>query len=190
MALLDAARDILDADPGSDAFTMAAVADRAGVTRRGAYLHFASRAELVMALFDHLADTAGLDQSLERVWSAPDAESLLEAWAAHLFRYHPRLLATDRAVRRLAPVVPDVATHRRRVLAAQLANCRRIVTRIVEADRLAETWTPGSATDMLLAMISSDTIETLLGERRWSASRAAQHYGIVLKRALLTQPTR
>ena len=79
MALLDAARDILDADPGSDAFTMAAVADRAGVTRRGAYLHFASRAQLVMALFDHLADTAGLDQSLERVWSAPDAESLLEA---------------------------------------------------------------------------------------------------------------
>ena len=56
---------------------MAAIADRAGVTRRSAYLHFASRAEVVDALFAHVAETEGLAESVDRVWAAPDAVAAL-----------------------------------------------------------------------------------------------------------------
>jgi AcrR family transcriptional regulator len=38
---------------------MAAVADRAGVSRRAVYLHYASRAELVTALFDYVSEQEG-----------------------------------------------------------------------------------------------------------------------------------
>jgi AcrR family transcriptional regulator len=120
-ALLAAARAILEHD-GFEALTMTAVADRAGVTRRAAYMHFPSRTELVAALFDHVADTAGLAESLSAVWQAPDAAATLDAWAAHLARYHPRLLAIDRALQRVWHDDPDAAGHRDRVVAEKLAK--------------------------------------------------------------------
>jgi len=114
---------------------MAAVADRAGVTRRAVYLHYASRAELVDALFGYMAKAEGLEESLARVWSAPDAVSALKEWAAHLARYHVRLLAVDRAVERVHRVDEDAAAHRRRVSAAKLASCRRLSDRLAAEGR-------------------------------------------------------
>ncbi len=52
--MLAATRQILE-EEGFEALTMAAIAERAGVTRRSAYLHFASRAEVVDALFAYVA---------------------------------------------------------------------------------------------------------------------------------------
>jgi AcrR family transcriptional regulator len=172
-ALLAAARELLERE-GFGALTMTAVADRAGVTRRAVYMHFGSRAELVGALFDHVAEAEGLAASLERVWSAPDAERALEEWARHLARYHPRVLAVDRAVERLRDTDPDAAAHRRRVVAAKLANTRRLARRLASEDRLAPGWTVDSAADMLFALISSDLIEALISDRRWSRRRLAE----------------
>jgi AcrR family transcriptional regulator len=107
-SIFAAAREILEND-GFEALTIAAVADRAGVTRRAVYLHFASRAEIVGALFDEVAESEGLAESTARVWAAPDAGVALEEWAAHLARYHPRVLAVDRAVERVAAFVARLA---------------------------------------------------------------------------------
>ena len=96
-ALLSAAHAILE-EEGFEGLTMTAVAEHAGVTRRALYMHFPGRGELVGALFDHVADVEGLAESLRGVWEAPDAVSALDEWAAHLARYHPRLLAVDRAL--------------------------------------------------------------------------------------------
>jgi AcrR family transcriptional regulator len=71
-ALLAATRALLE-EQGTEALTMAAVAERAGVSRRAVYLHFASRTELLTALFGYVSDQEGLAASLEQVWQAPDA---------------------------------------------------------------------------------------------------------------------
>jgi AcrR family transcriptional regulator len=179
-ALLSAARAILEED-GFEALTMTAVADGAGVTRRAAYMHFASRAELVGALFDHVAAAEGLEESLRRVWEAPDAVSALDEWAAHLARYHPRLLAVDRALQRIWRVDADAAAHRERVVEEQLSNCRRLTRRLADEGRLAGSWSTASAADMLFALISSDVIEALLVDRRWSRQRLADQLAIVFR---------
>src|SRR5919109_591790 len=166
-ALLAAARAILE-EKGFEALTMTAVAERAGVTRRAVYMHFPSRAELVSGLFDHVARVEGLADSLREVWAAPDAIAALDAWAAHLARYHPRVLAVDRAVQRMWRLDPDAAAHRKRVVAEKLSNCRRLARRLDDEGRLAAGWTPESAADMLFALISSDAIEALIVDRRWS----------------------
>jgi AcrR family transcriptional regulator len=179
-ALLDAARDLLERD-GFEALTMSAVAERAGVSRRGAYLHFASRAELVGALFDHVAEVEGLEASLQPVWDAPDAATALDRWADHLARYHPRLLAVDRALQRVWRHDADAAAHRDRVVAAQLANCRRLACRLDDEGRLAPGWTTPSATDMLFALISSDLVEALLVDRGWSRTHLAERLARLLR---------
>jgi AcrR family transcriptional regulator len=183
-ALLRAARAILEQE-GFEALTMSAVAQRADVTRRAVYMHFGSRSDLVRAVFEYVAEAEGLQGSLQRVWDARDAAVTLDEWAAHLARYHPRLLEVDRAVRRVWRTDPDAADHRRRVVAAQLAGCRRIAQRMKDENRLAEPWTVTTAADMLLALISSDLIETLLVERRWSQRKLSDHLALVLRSTFL-----
>jgi AcrR family transcriptional regulator len=179
-ALLAAAHTILKED-GFEALTITAVAERAGVTRRSVYLHFPSRAELVGALFDYVAVVEGLGDSLEGVWEAPDGVSALEEWAAHLARYHPKLLDVDRAVQRVWRSDPDAAAHRRRLTAAKLSNCRRLVRRLDTEGRLAPDWDVESAIDMLFALISSDMIEALIVDRRWSRQRLAEHLALMFR---------
>lgn len=179
-SLLTAARAILD-EHGFEELTTTAVADRAGVTRRAVYLHFASRTDLISALFDHVAAAEGLDQSIRRVHQTPDALSALDEWAAHLARYHPKVLAVDRALQRVWRTDPDAAQHRKRVVAEKMSNCRHLAERLADEGRLADAWSVGSATDMLFALISSDMIEALLLDRRWSKQRLASHLALLFR---------
>jgi AcrR family transcriptional regulator len=171
-ALLDAARSLLE-EGGFSSLRMGAVAERAGVTRRAVYLHFPSRTDLVAALFDHLADSEGLDESLNAVWAAPDAVSALTHWAAHIARYHPRLLAVDRAVEHVRRSDEDAARHRARVAEAKLANCRRLADRLATEGLLAAPWTATTTADMLYALTTSDVVEGLLVDRGWSPDELA-----------------
>lgn len=188
-ALLAATRSILE-ERGFEALTMAAVAEGAGVTRRAVYLHFASRADLVDALFEHIAGTEGLAESLERVWQSPDAAAALDEWAAHLARYHSRLLAVTRAVERVHRVDPDAAAHRARVVRAQVANCRRLAGWLALEGRLSPPWTVETATDMLWALISTDMIEGLLVDRRWSRTRLAERLGTLFRSTFVARASR
>lgn len=183
-ALLNEARAILE-EQGFETLTITAVAERAGVTRRAVYLHFPSRATLVSALFDQVAEDEGLQESLAEVWESPDGATALDRWAAHLARYHPRLLAVDRAVQRVWRNDPDAAAHRERVTAEKLANCRRLARRLEEEGSLARAWTADTAADMLFALISSDLVEALTLDRGWSRERLAEHLDLVFRSTFL-----
>ncbi|WP_158562798.1 TetR/AcrR family transcriptional regulator [Marinitenerispora sediminis] len=183
-AVLAAARAILE-ERGPAALTMAEAAERAGVTRRAVYLHFSSRTELVIALFDYLAEEEGLHESVRRVWQRPDSVAGLEEWARHLARYHPRVLAVDQAVRRVRNQDPDAARHYRRATESQRANCRRLAEWLAHEGRLAPAWTADSATDMLWALISSDLIEALHVERGWSEDQLAGHLALMFRRTFV-----
>lgn len=183
-ALLDGARSILETQ-GFNELTMAAAADSAGVTRRAAYLHFGSRSALVAALFDHIAEKEGLATSLERVAAAPDAVAALDEWASHLARYHPRLIAIDRAVTQFESHDPDAAAHRARVSAAQRANCLRLVKRLVQEGKLARPWTVRTASDMLFGLISNDMIDRLLAECAWSERELGKRLALLFRRTFV-----
>lgn len=179
-ALLASAYEILTAE-GFEVLTMAAVAERAGVTRRAVYLHFPTRAALVTSLFDHIADVEGLADSVRGVEDAPDSVSGLDAWAAHLARFHPRLVEVDHALQRVWRTDPDAARYRKRILAAKHSTCRALIERLVQDGRLAAGWTPKSATDMLFALVSTGLVEALLVDRRWSRRRLAEQLALVFR---------
>jgi len=178
--LMKAARAIL-ADEGFEALTMTTLATRAGITRRGVYSHFESRAQVIAELFDHVAESEGLDASLARVWGATSAALALDEWARHLARYHPRVIAVDRAVSRVRHVDADAERHWKRVRKAKLANCRRLSEWLSREERLAPRWTVDTATDMLYALISSDLIEALLVDRSWSRAELAAGLSMLLR---------
>jgi AcrR family transcriptional regulator len=186
-AVLDAARELIESG-GFAALSMAAVGERAGVSRRGVYLHFASRAELVTALFDHVSAAEGLAGSLQRVADAPTAAAALEEWAAHVARFHPRVLAISRAAQAAADSDPDAAAHLAQVSADQWAACARLARRLAREHALARPWTVTTATDLLWALTSPELLARLLGQRRWPAARLAERFAILLRRTLTGDP--
>ncbi len=190
-ALLNAARALLESQ-GFEAMTMAAVADGAGVTRRAVYLHFASRAALLAALFEHVKEAEGFAESVAPVWSAPDAVTALGEWAAHTARFTPRILTVARTMERVQRDDPDAASHRALVARGRLGDCRRLVVWLAKEGRLADRWTVDDAADMLMALISLSVVETLLVERRWSRSRFVDHVTALLHATFVetSQPVR
>src|SRR6266702_6574867 len=86
-ALLAAARALLE-EHGPGRLPMTAVAERAGVSRRAAYPHFPSRADLLIELFGYVSEQEGLAGSLKLVRQARDAAAALDEWASHLARFH------------------------------------------------------------------------------------------------------
>jgi AcrR family transcriptional regulator len=186
-ALLAATRALLE-EHGTEALTMAAVAERAGVSRRAIYLHFASRTELLTALFGYVSEQEGLAGSLASVWAAPDAAAALQEWAAHLARFHPRILAVARAIQRVRRVDPDAEAHWQLVMADQQACCHRLAAWLANERRLAPPWTVWTAADMLWALMSYELLEELLVDRGWSPRRYRTHLAALLESTFLRHP--
>jgi AcrR family transcriptional regulator len=188
-ALLVAARCVLE-ERGFEALTMATVADRAGVSRAAVYLHFASRGELVGALFQHLAETEGMTALVQSVHDASDAVAALDAWARLEATYHVRILGVARALEQVAREDPDAAVWRQRVAAFQIALCQSVARRLAEERRLAVGWTWETAADMLWALMSSEPLQRLLRDRGWSPDEYAERSSRLLHATFLASSAR
>src|SRR5207248_10101244 len=173
-ALLRAARDLIEQD-GFAALTMASVAERAGVSRRAVYLHFAGRTELLAALYRHLGETEELAASLRAVWDSPDAVSALTEWAEHIARSHPRILGVIQAIERARYDDADAAELSNTAQGNWLKGSRRLMRWLSDEGRLAPQWTVDSAADMMWALMSIDLLDRLHNQRRWPSRRVADH---------------
>jgi AcrR family transcriptional regulator len=186
-ALLAATHALIESG-GWEAVTMSAVADRAGVTRRAVYLHFAGRAELLTALFGYVNETLDLASSLRPVLTAPDAATAVTEWAWHLARYHPPLIRIGRALQQARHTDPAAAAHWDLVMRDWRSLCRRLAAGLDQAGRLAPPWTVETATDMLWALMSFDVLEGLLVERHWSRRRLGEHLAALACATFVSPP--
>ena len=159
--ILDATRALLGVASAYPGFTVDAVARRADVARATVYYQFGSKAGLLEAVCDDLAEAGGM-ADLARVFtnSAPDVaiHGFITAFAG--FWAADRIVM--RRLRALATLDPDVGA----VIAAR--DQRRREGLVVLVSRL-----PGSAgaaadqaVQMLHALTSFETFDTLAGPDR------------------------
>ncbi|UYM04316.1 TetR/AcrR family transcriptional regulator [Solicola gregarius] len=185
-ALLDAARTLVE-EAGPESMTMASVADRAGVSRRAVYLHFASQPELVNALFDYVNEVEDIGAAMAPIDDAPDAATALHEFARFLATFVPRILPVSDAIYRAVRYDEGAATHWATAIRDRRRVCTRLLTRIAEEDALSEHWTVESGADMLLALISNDVIETLLDDCGWSAEQTTERLTIVFESTFISR---
>ena len=179
-ALLRATRELVE-EHGVAAATMAAVAERAGVSRRAVYLHFTSRGELISELFDYLNEVEELEGRFAPVGDAPDAVTALEVFARCHAEFMVRILAVSRAVEREAHTDPDAARHWETTVHWRHATNRALISRLDDEGVLAPGWTVGTATDMLLALLSNEVTGTLLDDRGWTPEQVGAHMALLLR---------
>lgn len=124
--MLDVAREILRSE-GLPAFTMEAVARRAGVSRQTVHNQFGNRVALLEAVIDSVAISGGMDR-LRAVFNEPDARravGMLIAVFVDFWASDERLLSR---LHGLTAVEPELASQ----LEPRGERRRGALTRIVE----------------------------------------------------------
>jgi AcrR family transcriptional regulator len=184
-AVLNATWQLLE-EAGGPAVTMSEVARRAGVSRRALYLHFSSRSDLIGALHGYVDEVLDLESSLGPVREAPGAVAALDELAAHLARYHPQILAINRAVVHGRRADADLADLFDKGVQAWLSGCVALARALADEGRLAEPWTVQTAADMLLALMRDEVIETLAVERGWSEEQMRDGLRTIFRRTFVS----
>ena len=181
--ILDAALALI-AKRGDAHVTMAQIARAARVSRQAVYLHFADRAELMVALARHLDAGLGLPAEIQRIVDAKSGAEKVEAMVSLQARSNPSLWAVARAVDAVRRT--DLAAERawQDRLDARLAGCRHIVARLEWEGNLRADLDPSSAADVLWTMTSLRTWEDLVLERGWSPQKYQRHVTRFLLEAL------
>ncbi len=186
--ILDAAWRLLEEEGGAG-LTMSAVAEAAGVSRRGLYLHFPSRGQLFVELLDHIDERLDLAASLRPLEEAPDAAAALDAWARHVATYHAHLVGVARAVDRSRHEDPDAEALWQRAMQGWYGTCTSLAAALDGDGRLAEPWTVTTAADLLWALMSVEVVDDLRNERGWSADGFADRLRVLVRRTLLADLT-
>jgi AcrR family transcriptional regulator len=160
------------------------IAQRAGVSRQSVYIHFGSRAGLLLALVQYV-DTDGILEGLvQRVFSAPNPLDALDA-VAHLHaEYSPlvypvaRVFMTGRYEDEALKVGWEDRMEARR-------NVYRFVIEWTEREGLLGLeWEVESATEMVFAITSWQVWELLVIDQGWPKEQYERYIRLALRRIL------
>jgi AcrR family transcriptional regulator len=181
--ILEAARELLESHAGA-AVGLEAIARAAGVTRQAVYLHFGSRAALLLALVEHVDRTEGLAELVEHVSDAPSGAEALRRLVHLNAVYEPRVRAVASAHDAARRSDADLEAAWQDRMRRRRDLCRHVVARLDDEGALGPHLDQAHATDLIWALLGSRMHEDLVGSRRWSRRRYETHLLAVLHCAL------
>jgi AcrR family transcriptional regulator len=189
-AILDVGRRLLEAR-GYDGIGLDTIAREAGVSRQAVYLHFKSKAGLLLALVEHVDETEELAASLAPIERAGSAVAMLDAVVEHIGVFTPRIYRIATALDGARRSHPEAEAAWQDRMANRYVTPRRIVQRLAAEGVLAAGWSRKAATDFVWALTSIRVWEDLVIERGWSKRDYVQHVQAVLRATLVDKsPTR
>jgi AcrR family transcriptional regulator len=168
--ILESAWALLE-EKGAHAVRMSDIAKRTGISRQAVYLHFPSRAELLIATTRYidevkdvdarLADSRGAASALERL------DAFIEAWG----NYIPEIYGVARALIALQDSDEAAKAAWSDRMAAVRHGCEAAVRALKEEGALTEGLTVKEATDLLWMQLSVENWECLRQRCGWSQKR-------------------
>lgn len=182
--ILTATWSLLEDDDGRGV-RMADVAKRAGVSRQAVYLHFPSRAELLVATTRHIDAIHDVDGRLAASRSAAGGlarlEAFIDAWAAYIPEVHgvcSALLAMRDTDAAAAAAWDDR-------MAALREGCAAAVQGLSDEGLLRPDLDSAGATDILWTLLSVRNWEHLCRDCGWPQDRYAAAMKDLARRALI-----
>ncbi len=182
--ILESTWRLLETEPGR-AVRMSDIARESGISRQAVYLHFPSRADLLIATTRYLDEVKDIDARLAASRSADRGldrlDAFIEAWGNHIPEIHgvaKALMAmkdTDEAA--------DLAWKDR--MRAVRQGCAAAVQALSRDGRLTPELTPDQATDLLWTMLAVRNWEQLTGDCGWSQTQYVEAMKTMARRLLL-----
>lgn len=161
------------------------VADEAGLSRQAVYLHFSSRAKLMVATARYGDEVRGLDERLRRYRAATGGVDRLEAYVEFWGDYVPEIYGIARAMLAARETDGAVAAAWDDRMSVVHEACRNIVERLHRDGMLAPGWSTEGAADLLWVMLSIRNWESLTLECGWSTSQYVGRMQELTKRTFL-----
>jgi AcrR family transcriptional regulator len=165
--VLDAARALLAESSTYTAFTVDAVAKRADVARATVYYQFNSKAGILEALCDALAE-AGDMGDLANAFTEPDPLRALARFIAVFGRFWASDRLVTRRLRALAALDPDVGAVISARDSRNLTGLEVLVGRIAARPDISMSATPDEAVRVLHTLTSFETFDSLAGDDKQS----------------------
>jgi AcrR family transcriptional regulator len=183
--ILAAARRLL-VERGYHGVGIEEIARAAGVTRQAVYRHhFASKAELLLALVEYVDRVEGIAEITRPVGEARSAAEALELGIRAVVEAMPRVHDIARVLdsARLTDPAAEAAWQDR--MAQRRAAMASGVRRLQSEGLLDPRWTVAAATDLVWMMLSTQAYQLLVRERRWTSDEYVERLGRTLRAALL-----
>lgn len=189
--ILEAALRLLE-QPGRPEVRMRDIAESAGISRQAVYLHFASRAELLVATTRYVDQIRGLDERLRRSREAVSGIERLDAFVEFWGRYIPEIYGVAKALRVARQTDEAAATAWSDRMSAVREGCRAVIEALQRDKMLAPGWNCDEATDLFWTLLSVGNWEQLTVERGWSTDRYIDRMKKLAKRSFVnsSQETR
>lgn len=165
--ILEKTWQLLEAQPGT-VLSMSTIAKAAGLSRQALYLHFTSRAELLIATIRYVDDVKGLEQRLAQVEQCQSGDEMLARFIQVWGSYMPEVYGVSKAL--MMSKESDKATAQAwdEIMHCLYQLCERIVSKLVAEKKLKKSWSQDHAADFLFMLISFSNWEALRHQRGWT----------------------
>ena len=143
---------------------MSHVARAVGISRQAVYLHFPSRAALLLALVEHVDAHENLAEEIVRVETAPDGAGQVRAWAEMQARRNPRIATLARALDQARREDEAAAVAWRDRSQNRVRGATAIVQRLRADGRVHRDWSTDDAAALLWELVSFRVWDDLVNE--------------------------
>jgi AcrR family transcriptional regulator len=179
LAILAAARRLLE-ERGYFGVGLEDIAAAAGVSRQAIYLHFGSKANLLLELARHIDESQGLPTLIGQFRGAPTSLDAMDRLIHVLATYGPKVLRIALVMDGARQSDDDALAAWRDRMMSRLGGMRWIIDWIAKDGLLAPGWTVDDAAEWWWALSSPQVQELLTEVRTWSAER----YEVAMRRAV------
>lgn len=168
--ILAAAWKLLENDPGGGV-RMSDIAKSAGISRQAVYLHFPTRAELLIATTRHIDAVKDVDGRLAAIRAAATGPMRLDAYIEAWGNYIPEIHGVARALMAMQDSDDEARAAWDDRMQAVRDGCRAAVEALKADDLLAPELSAKQATDLLWILLSVGNWEQLTRDCGWPQAR-------------------
>ncbi len=150
---------------------MADIAKKTGISRQAVYLHFKTRADLLIATTRYLDDIQDVEAGLVPSRTAKTGKDRLNAWIDAWGNYIPVMYGVGRALLAMRDTDDAAAAAWDERMAAMRHGCEAAILALKRDGDLSPTYTVDDAVDLLWTLVSVRNWELLTQECGWSQEK-------------------
>jgi AcrR family transcriptional regulator len=184
--ILDVTHRLMEERRGRDV-RLEDIARAARVSRQAVYMHFGSRAGLLVATARYLDETLGLEERLRPAREAVNGVQRLDAYVEFWANYIPEIYGLANALLTVRDTDQAAAAAWADRMQALYQGCMTTIQCLVRDGLLASEWTVQEAADFMWALISIRNWEHLTIERGWTQDQYIVRIKMILNRALVRE---
>ena len=180
--ILSAALRLLEA---GEKTRMSDIARAAGISRQALYLHFETRADLLIAVTRHVDELNNSDDLLAASRAAETGVERLDAYIEAWGDYIPVVYKVAKPIMAMAETDDAARTAWDERMAAMRHGCAAAVEALARDGRLRSEFDADTATDILWAQLSVPTWIALTEGCGWSQADYISRQKLIAKRLLV-----